>query len=125
MTVWWQVHWAWRRRRFALEFHPHNVAIASRAPAAPLLSHLSGGLHEARGTITFCSDRAWVVDFGVPAFQEGRPPRKAKLGRSVSGRFYIGVDPFFYFERLKNEKGMPNLFRHWVIRRIFLGAPPR
>jgi hypothetical protein len=34
------------------------------------------------------------------------------------------VDPFFYFERLKNERGIPNLFRQWLIRRIMLETTP-
>jgi hypothetical protein len=113
-----------REYRFALEFYPHEVAVASSGSATPFLSHLGNALHQARGTITFCSSLAWVVDFGVPAFEEAKPPEQAKSGNSVSGRFHIGVDPFFYFERLKNEKGMPNLFRHWVVRRILLETTP-
>lgn len=110
--------------RFALEFYPHDIALASAASTVPGLSHLSGALHDARGTIVFCTDSAWVVDFGVPAFQEAKPPPWAKPGMSVGGRVYLGVDPFFYFERLKNEKGIPNLFRQWFLRRILLETTP-
>lgn len=115
---------AGREYRFALEFSSHNIAVASAASSVPRLSHLSDALHDASGAIVFCTDSVWVVDFGVPAFQEAKPPAWAKTGASVSGRVYIGVDPFFYFERLKSEKGMPNLFRQWFIRRILLETTP-
>jgi hypothetical protein len=42
----------------------------------------------------------------------------------VSGRVYLGVDPFLYREELKNEPGMPNLLRKWVVRRIFFETTP-
>lgn len=113
-----------REYRFALEFYPHDVATAPAASSSPHLAHIGNALHEAVGTIVSCIDSAWVVDFGVPAFQEAKPPAWAKPGTLVSGRFYLGVDPFFYFERLKNERGIPDLFRNWFIRRILLETTP-
>jgi hypothetical protein len=109
--------------RFALEFYPHQIAASDGQPAGRLL-HITDALHDVIGTILFCSESVWVVDFGVPAFQESKPPAWARVGASVVGRVYIGVDPFFYFERLKDEPGMPDLFRWWVIRRIQLETTP-
>ncbi|MFN0058058.1 MAG: hypothetical protein ACKVX7_06340 [Planctomycetota bacterium] len=111
--------------RLALEFYPIEVAIACNTSTGPVLSHLGNACYEARGTVTFCNDLAWVVDFGVPAFQKTKPPEKVKLGDPVSGRFYISVDPLLYVDDLKNEKGMPDLYRHWIIRRILLETTPR
>lgn len=113
-----------REYRFALEFYRHDVVVGPAASSTPSLAHIGNALHEAVGTIVFCIDSAWVVDFGVPAFQEAKPPSWATPGTSDSGRFYLGVDPFFYFERLKKERGMPNLFRQWFIRRILLETTP-
>ena len=112
-----------REYRFALEFYPHHIVASGGLPTGQL-SHITDGLYDASGTILFCSESAWVIDFGLPAFQEAKPPAWAKVGASVVGRFYIGVDPFFYFEHLKDEPGMPNLFRQWVIRRIQLETTP-
>jgi hypothetical protein len=54
-----------------------------------------------------------------------RPPSITGGGqRSISGLVYLGIDPFFYFEDLRSEPGMPNLFRQWVIRRILLETTP-
>lgn len=113
-----------REYRFALEFYPHDVVAAPAASSSSRLTHIGNALYEAVGTIVFCIDSAWVIDFGVPAFQDAKPPNWAKPGTSVRGRFYLGVDPFFYFERLKNEKGIPNLFRQWFVRRIMLETTP-
>lgn len=112
-----------REYRFALEFYPHEIAVPD-ASSEPRLIHLGDALHDAWGTVVFRSDSAWVVDFGVLAFQEAKPPDWANPGVFVSGRVYVGVDPFSYFERLKNEKGMPNLFRSWRVRRILLETTP-
>ena len=115
---------AGREYLFALEFYPHDMVVAPTVSSTPRLVHLGNALHEAVGTIVTCIDSAWVIDFGVPAFQEAKPPGWATPGTSVSGRCYLGVDPFFYFERLKNERGIPNLFRQWLIRRIMLETTP-
>jgi hypothetical protein len=66
------------------------------------------------------ADSHWVVDFGVPAYKDGKPPAWARLGVSVEGTVYIGIDPFMYFEGMKNEPGMPDLTRTWLVRRILL-----
>jgi hypothetical protein len=60
----------------------------------------------------------------VPAFQESAPPSWANPGATISGEIYVGIDPFFYLERLKDEPGMPNLFRDWIVRRILLETTP-
>jgi hypothetical protein len=112
--------------RFALEFHPHDLAPVDSTSEGPrhFLHHQVGALHEVRGTIVRATQSNWVIDFGVPAFQDFSPPTWAKVGGQVQGVAYIGIDPFFYSERLKNEAGMPDLFRNWLIRRIWLETTP-
>jgi hypothetical protein len=68
---------------------------------------------------------AWAVDFGVPAFSEAAAPSWALPGLFVSGEVYLGMDRFDYKEGLKNKPGMPDLFRNWFVRRIFLETTPR
>jgi hypothetical protein len=110
--------------RFALEFFPHEIVASADSNLMPRLTHISGALHNARGKILFRSEAAWVIDFSVPAYREESAPDWAKVGTWVSGRIYVGVDPFFYFERLKNEIGMPNIFRQWFVRRILRETTP-
>jgi hypothetical protein len=75
-----------RAYRFALEFYPHKVTIASRASAAPRLSRVSGGLHEARGTFAFCSDRAWSSTSAcLPSKRRSLPDKRSRAVLSAAG----------------------------------------
>jgi hypothetical protein len=114
-----------RSYRFALEFFPHRLRRTKRgATHAGQLEHDVGGMYDARGVVVRVSEESWVVDFGVPTFQDAAPPRWAKAGVAVSGRVYVGIDPYFYFENLRHEPGMPNLFRRWRVRGIWLETTP-
>lgn len=75
--------------------------------------------------VIFSTPEVWVIDFGVKVFSESRPPRFAKVGQWVKGEIWLGVDPFFYKERLHRMPRMPNLFLEWVVARIQLETTPR
>lgn len=115
---------AGREYRFALEFGSHRLVADASPDSGPRLSLVRNAVHEARGVVVFRSDSAWAVDFGVPAFEEATPPGWAQVGVPVRGRIHLGVDPFHYFERLRHEKGMPNLLRRWLVRHILLETTP-
>lgn len=115
---------AGRAYRFALEFYPQEVHSTLESSREATLSPIGSALHDAVGKIIFRSDGVWVVDFGVPAFYQSHPPEWATIGSLVEGRVYIGVDPFLYFESLIHSEGMPDLFRHWLVRRISLETTP-
>jgi hypothetical protein len=42
----------------------------------------------------------------------------------VSGDIYLGIDPFFYFERLYNIPGIPELIYTWKIEEIGIETAP-
>ena len=109
--------------RFALEFYPEDLSPSVATPT-PCLRSAAGAHYDAVGAIIRATDSNWVIDFGVPTFQNSRPPKWAKQGLSVQGRIYIGIDPFFYFEGLKDKPGMPDLVREWRVRRILLETTP-
>jgi hypothetical protein len=44
-----------------------------------------------------------MADFSVLAFQKSAPPRWVQPGVLVSGWIYIGIDPLFYLEELKEQ----------------------
>lgn len=112
--------------RFALEFHPHKIAPSTTVGDSFALSlqHTIGATHEALGKVVRVAISSWVIDFGVPALQNSAPPSWAQSGVFVTGRVYLGIHPFFYLEELKDEPGMPNLLRDWLVRRIFLETTP-
>jgi hypothetical protein len=110
--------------RFALEFYPHTLTPSAPTRHVPAFHRKVGALHDVTACVVRRASEYWVIDFGLPAFQEAAPPPWAEEGTWFEGSVYIGVDPFFYFERLKDEVGMPNLFRRWTIRRILLETTP-
>ena len=72
----------------------------------------------------FRTAEIWVVDFGLLAYSENPPPAFATLEAAVTGDVYLGVDPFFYFERLCRLPGMPELRYDWQINSILLETTP-
>jgi hypothetical protein len=111
---------------FALEFYPLDIAPFTPIHGGVVLSlhHTIGATHEARGKVVRAAPSSWVVDFGVPAFHNSEPPGWARPGVLVRGEVYLGVDPFFYLEELRDEPGMHNLLRDWLVRRILLETTP-
>ena len=113
-----------REYRFALEFYPHEVTSVASDGRRRDLTSLGDALYEVQGVVVFQSREAWVADFGVPAYREETPPEFAVVSAAVSGRVYLGVDPFFYFERLSFVPGMPDLYRTWSVHRIHHETTP-
>jgi len=110
--------------RFALEFYPLGLLAEPEPSGKTGLRCVIGAEHEVQGRVVCATDSRWVVDIGVPAFQQSKPPRWVSSGGAFAGRTYLGIDPFFYFEQLKDEPGMPDLFRNWRVCRIHLETTP-
>jgi hypothetical protein len=108
--------------RFALEFYFEDRY--EMCSAKPRLIHQHDGKYEATGIVTFVADDVWVVDFaGVLAFREEAPNGIAR-GDIVSGVIGVGVDPFFYFERLGRYPGIPAIIYSWQIEGIEMETAP-
>ena len=109
---------------FALEFYPHELEPTAETVDGVSFHLVAGADHWVRGNVVYASSSSWVVDFGVLTFQEEVPPSWAVESQAIAGRIYVGIDPFFYMERLKDEPGMPYLFRRWRVQRILLETTP-
>lgn len=99
----------------ALEFHGELNATAQCTPS---VTHLRQNIYRVRAQVVFVGPDAWAIDFGLPAYQEYRPPQSARIGAWVEGEINLGLDPFMYKDRLANECGMPNLLSTWIIAEI-------
>jgi hypothetical protein len=111
--------------RFAMEFFPKEISLFDDSQNHERsLIWKEGTMYEACGKILYSGPSSWVIDCGVPLFQEQKPPDWAKKDMDVKGLIYIGIDPFFYFEYLKDYAEMPDLFRQWLVRRILLETTP-
>jgi hypothetical protein len=112
---------------FALEFgetetfhlehnRAHNEAVG--------LSNISASTYNMRARVIHVDEQWWAVDAGIRLFQKRPPPKNVRAGSIVAARCYVGVDPFFYFERLSKLSGSPALIYDWRVDKIELCETP-
>src|SRR5262245_42421183 len=104
--------------QFALEFHPYSLTLAQAEKCT--VNPIGPARYLIHGRVDFIHAEAWVLDFGLRAYQDRKPPADLSARSWVQGEIYLGVDPFFYFERLRSLPGMPSLSYAWRIRQIKL-----
>jgi hypothetical protein len=110
---------------FALEFFPHgDIHLAGRTAEPRSLLRLSESRYAVSGDVIHVAADWWAIDVGIGAFREDRPPLGMRKGDQVLGEVTLGIDPFFYFERLCEEPGAPALIYDWRIEKIELQTAP-
>jgi hypothetical protein len=111
-----------QQAEFALEFYSKSFrksdAITKSAKS------LGAAKYEILGEVIYVASNVWVLDFGICAFQESKPPGGMEIGTFVAAEICLGIDPFFYFEYLHSMPGMPPLIYSWKINSIFQQTAP-
>lgn len=111
-----------QKTEFALEFYPREMK-ASHC-TTPSATHVKAYIYRICAQVVYRTSDVWVLDMGFLAYKEMEPPRFAKKGSWVEGEFCLGIDPFMYFEYLKNRPEMPSLTYRFRIDQIFLQTTP-
>jgi hypothetical protein len=101
---------------FALEFF--SKIIRKGEAKQKFAKRLGGAKYSIYGEVIYLTQEVWVLDFGICAFQESKPPEDLTVGSTVAAEIYLGIDPFFYFEYLYTLKNMPPLIYSWRIDSI-------
>jgi hypothetical protein len=83
-----------------------------------------GTSYEISGRVIAIVENAWVLDCGIGVYQDQAPPPGIAVGDMVRGVANLGIDPFFYFERLHAFAGMPPLIYTWRIDEITRQTAP-
>jgi hypothetical protein len=111
---------------FAVEFYaPEKLAVSQPGDVAtPSLRAVEASLHEIRGRVVHVADDWWVIDIGVGIFCEETPPADVRVGSWVRGTVNLGIDPFFYFERLVRQSNAPPLIHEWMIKKVEMQTAP-
>jgi hypothetical protein len=111
---------------FALEFYASTPLEQFEPESAqiPVLRHTGSALYEIQGQVAHLADDWWVIDAGILIYREERPPANGRQGGWLRGNIWIGIDPFFYFERLAHQPGAPALIYDWKIVRIEVQTAP-
>ena len=111
---------------FALEFYS-SARLAEIDPgptATPSLIDLGGARYRTSAQVVHIAHDWWVINAGILLFHEERPPRGVRPGSWLEGEIYVGVDPFFYFERLASLRDAPSLIYDWTIEKIEMQTAP-
>lgn len=107
---------AGQHAEFALEFY--SEAYRKSDARSKSLKNLGSAKYEIVGEVIYLTPEVWVLDFGICAFQESKPPEGVSVGSFVEAKIHLGIDPFFYFERLYTLPKMPALIYSWKINSI-------
>jgi hypothetical protein len=107
---------------FALEFFPldHKPSASTQKQA----THIAGSRYKVNAEVIYLSKGAWVIDFGICAFQQAPPPSQTRNGTWLEATIYLGIDPFFYFDELAHVSQMPALFYDWHVKEIMVETAP-
>jgi hypothetical protein len=107
---------------FALEFYPQSLKPSQSKSLA--FTNVRGCRYRIRGEVVFCQNGVWVLNTGFLAYQQGEPPDYVSQHSWVEGDVNIGIDPFMYFEDLKNRSGIPTLTYSVSVEKILLETTP-
>lgn len=108
--------------RFALQCYMQNLEPA-REPIR-LLDLINRSDYQFSGQVVLADEELTVMDAGVMCYQEGTIGPDGKSGEWLSGQLYLGVDPFFWFERHAMRADVPELRYSWLLHKILLGTTP-
>ncbi len=109
--------------KFALEFYSQEGLKASHQKTTGS-KYLGQGRYEVVAKIVHMTERIWVIDFGILAFKEQKPPINIHAGDFVEGQIYLNIDPFFYLEYLYKQPDMPKLSYRWNVKSIYRHLAP-
>src|SRR5688572_7198873 len=107
-----------REASFALEFYSEN-GLAPATATVKRAEHLGDANYRVRAEVIHTDRNWWVIDIGLPVFQEEAPPSGARAGRFFEGTINLGIDPYFYMEYLGKPHSAPPLIFTWRVREIF------
>jgi hypothetical protein len=110
---------------FAVEFYaPDLKACHPDTTRGPGMTWRRDCTYAITGRVSHVTPEWWTLNVGALEVYNESPLAGAKPGDLVSGEAYLGVDPFFYFERLGRERGAPPLIHDWWIEAIDLDVTP-
>jgi hypothetical protein len=107
---------------FALEFFSQSFDRADiKTKSARSLGFAK---YDVTAKVIYLTPEVWVLDFGLRAFRDSKPPAGITVGSFVTAEIYLGIDPFFYFEGLHALPGMPPLIYSWKVDSIAQQTAP-
>jgi hypothetical protein len=107
---------------FAIEFFSEDISFSNRKEKYANL--INKAAYDINAEVVFNADDFLVIDFGLLAYQEVQGKSTYTIGDWVKGNFYLGIDPFFYFENGYTIKGIQPLIYAWNIEEVLIETAP-
>lgn len=110
---------------FAVEFWLTDGGGARTSDREKSATSAGGPLYDATAEIVFQTAEITILDIGILVYRETSPsdtPLSAATRAAV--QLGLGVDPFFYFERLNKIPDVPPLVYSWKILSILRQTAP-
>ena len=104
-----------QRVELAVEFGTEDPLRKEERPGAPAAEPLGGAEYRIAARVVHRAGESAVLDCGILTYATSVPEDD-----HVTGKAYLGVDPFTYFERLHRLPGFPALIYTWRIAAIQL-----
>jgi hypothetical protein len=111
---------------FALEFTGRDLVPAEKP--GPSVRAIADARYEVCAHVVAIDaekdDPSWIIDFGLRAYANGRPPNGTGIGDWVQGETLLMVDHYWYFEFLSKRVESPELTYTWEIDEIIRETAP-
>ncbi len=111
------------RAEFAVEFQfdeferlPRDTPVSAR--------HRNDSTYDLTARVVAMEPGVWVIEAGVLLFNDAKAPDGVEVGDILRGSARLGVDPFFYFERLAQRESVPALIHTWTVRAVLCQTAP-
>jgi hypothetical protein len=112
-------------RPFAVQFYaPNPLDIAeNRLPVSQ--ESIDRNRYRILNKVSHVFSDWWVIEInGVQCFTQQRPPLGVQPGDCVRGEIALGIDPYFYVERLSHQPNAPALIYNWRLQKIEIQTAP-
>jgi len=110
---------------FAVEFRTPGVARLKTATPPTAAVHRRDSVYDAVAEVVLRTDAITVLDVGVSVYRESSSADSDLIeGSRYALELELGVDPYFYFERLSQLEEVPPLIYSWRILAIFRQTAP-
>jgi hypothetical protein len=122
-------------RRFALEYLEGSLRKTPEGPpsANPIFDGTNHLGYEITGRVAVAVPDLMILDFGLLAYSERRPPVRltgpmesidAPVGGWVAGNVHLAVDYYAYMETYAKRRGVPPAVYTWTISGIWRQKGP-
>src|SRR5229473_4595257 len=110
---------------FAVEFYQQPGTAVEVWKSEVFARQVTANAYGVVAEKVLATDDVTVLDIGILVYREGVSQfSEVERGNRFRTELELGVDPYFYFERLSKDEGVPALIYSWRITSILRQTAP-